>query len=166
MLNNLKYFSMLTVVVFLAGFFYIIAFPNNFHKEESNLPETFSKLKDGDIYTVNVNGEDLNLGIAKSVEARIQGLMGVNELDHNYGMLFLFEDLAPRTFHMRNVYVSLDMIFLNENFEIVKIHSNTKTNQGEELYSSEGRAQYVIELEAGAAERLGLSEGDILDISQ
>jgi uncharacterized membrane protein (UPF0127 family) len=75
------------------------------------------------------------------------------------GMLFIFPYETEQSFWMKNTVLSLDIIFVNANFEIVKIHHNT-TPFSEQSYSSEKPAQYVVEVNAGYSNKLGLTEGD------
>lgn len=162
--KNLKYFVIFTMGILVVGFTYLITFPDTFQKDESVLPEHLEELNDNDILEKQIGNEVFQLEVATSIEKRIQGLMGRSSMGKNQGMIFIFEDSAPRIFHMRNVEFSLDMIFLNEEFRVVKIHKSTKINQEEELYASELPAQYVIELLGGSADRVGLSEGMVLEI--
>jgi uncharacterized membrane protein (UPF0127 family) len=82
-----------------------------------------------------------------------------DKLAENQGMLFIFEDDAPRAFWMKNTVLSLDMIFVNSRNEIVTIHKNT-TPYSEQSYESTKPAKYVIEVNAGYTDGHKVSVGD------
>jgi hypothetical protein len=104
------------------------------------------------------------LEFAQTRDELNQGLMHREELCEECGMLFIFEKQEVLSFWMKNTLVSLDIIFINENGEVVKIHRHTKTNQTQETYSSEKPARYVLEVNAGWSEAKNLQEGDKIDI--
>ncbi|MFB6182833.1 MAG: DUF192 domain-containing protein, partial [Candidatus Nanohaloarchaea archaeon] len=63
----------------------------------------------------------ITLEIADTREERKKGLMFRKSLKNNHGMLFIFNKSANRTFWMKNTYIPLNIIFINENLTIVKI---------------------------------------------
>jgi uncharacterized protein len=65
---------------------------------------------DGDVSTISVGDVDLRVWVADEPEERQRGLMGVESLPAGVdGMLFLFEEAAPRWFHMGNTLIPLDI---------------------------------------------------------
>jgi len=79
-------------------------------------------------------------------------------LDTDAGMLFLFDRLEIRRFWMRNCYIPLDMIFLDDQKNVVGIEENTIP--GDETGRGPDRpAQYVVELPGGYARSHGLGLG-------
>ena len=96
--------------------------------------------------------------LARNDEDRTRGLMYRRELPPNSGMLFLFEAPEIRRFWMRNTYIPLDIIFLNERRVVVGIEENTipldETSRGPDQ-----PAQYVVEVAGGEARRHGLTVG-------
>ncbi len=99
------------------------------------------------------------LEIAETPEALQQGLMYRTSLAPSTGMLFRFQEEAPRSFWMRNTLISLDMLFLTANGTIITIHEKTQT-QSDQSYSSTQPAQYGMELPAGTVQALGIRLGD------
>jgi uncharacterized membrane protein (UPF0127 family) len=80
-------------------------------------------------------------------------------LARDTGMLFLWEDEAPRRMWMKNTMVPLDMIFFDKEGRIIHIE-HTATPYTEETISSGGAAQGVLELAGGTSRRLGIAAGD------
>jgi uncharacterized protein len=113
---------------------------------------------------VEVNGQRYLVEIAADDATRTRGLMFRDELADNRGMLFIFEREAPRSFWMRNTRIPLDIIYLDRDLKVVSISANTPPCRTRQCpsYPSTGPAQYVLELNAGHAERLSLSRGDQL----
>jgi len=114
---------------------------------------------------MEVNSSVLNLEIARSEKELSDGLMFRTSMDNNKGMIFIFQDEQIRTFWMKNTLISLDIIYLDKEFNVVKIYSNTKTNQIKEIYSSLKPSQYAIELNGGRSAELGITEGLKLNIN-
>ena len=56
----------------------------------------------------------------------MRGLMDRLNLPENAGMLFIFAKDEPRSFWMKNTYISLDIIYINSNKEIVSIQKYTQ----------------------------------------
>ena len=92
-------------------------------------------------------------------QQRALGLMFREELAPDAGMLFLFDREAPRSFWMKNTYIPLDLIFLNDQGVIVSIASDAIPHDESSIPS--GRpASAVLEVPAGTAEDLGIAPGD------
>ena len=74
-------------------------------------------------------------------------------------MLFIFPNEEYRSFWMANTPLSLDIIFVNSAREIVTIQRDA-VPFSEESVPSTKPATYVVEVNAGYADRHGLAEGD------
>lgn len=100
----------------------------------------------------------VEVAVADDEDERNQGLMDVRDLPKDKGMLFIFEESEPRSFWMANTPLALDIIFVNEDYEIVRIHHNTKP-YSEKNFESEKPAKYVIETNAGFTISHDIQEG-------
>ncbi len=111
-------------------------------------------------------GEDIiELEVAKTSEQQRIGLMYRQSLEKNRGMIFLFEQLRPVKFWMKNVNISLDMIFLaNGTVKEVIINVPPCSVDPCPTYGPENLVNQVIELRGGRAEELGIKPGDKLKI--
>lgn len=101
----------------------------------------------------------LQVEIADDPEERAQGLMHRKSLPKDYGMLFDFGQEQPVSFWMKNTYVSLDMIFIRKNGTVASIERNTEP-LSEEGVPSGAAVRFVLEVEAGVADELGVEVGD------
>lgn len=84
--------------------------------------------------------------IASTAQSRAMGLMWREELDGIDGMIFVFPVEEMRIFWMSNTLISLDIIFLNADMEVINIERGTKVNQTEERYHSDLPSKFVLEL--------------------
>jgi uncharacterized membrane protein (UPF0127 family) len=73
-------------------------------------------------------------------------------------MLFVWPEEAPRTMWMKDTFIPLDMIFIDGQGNIVSIINNAVPHDLSPL-GGDRPAQYVLELPAGDANRLGLAVG-------
>lgn len=105
----------------------------------------------------------IDVAIADDDESRSEGLMDVHNLPADTGMLFIFEGDQPRSFWMANTPLSLDIMFVNSNFEIVRIHRNTQPYSHEQI-RSELPAKYVVEVNAGYSLRHDITEGMFISV--
>ncbi|NCP83710.1 MAG: DUF192 domain-containing protein [Bacteroidetes bacterium] len=99
----------------------------------------------------------LLVALSNTPEERNAGLMGIESLKQNHGMLFVFDKNQPLSFWMANTPLSLDIIFVNDDYKIVRIHSNTEPFSTKQYESGEN-ATYVIETIGGFC-----IENDILE---
>jgi len=119
----------------------------------------------GELTFLSAKGKEIskiNIEIADTDRKRMQGLMYRKTMDENNGMLFVFPVSELQSFWMKNTVLSLDIMYVNENKEIVKIHKNTKPYSEESLPSLK-KAMYVVEVNAGYSEKHKIAEGDKID---
>ncbi|MDO8264956.1 MAG: DUF192 domain-containing protein [Candidatus Parcubacteria bacterium] len=98
---------------------------------------------------------------ALTQEEKAKGLMFRENLEQNKGMLFVFNKEGEYSFWMKNTLIPLDIIWMNEYKEVVFISKNSRPCNTEDCLSiSPGvDAKYVLELNAGTADNIGLSAG-------
>lgn len=103
--------------------------------------------------------------IAEDETARTQGLMGRQTMAEDQGMLFIFPNEEYRSFWMANTPLPLDIIYVSAAKEVVTIQRNT-VPYSEESVPSTRPATYVVEVNAGFADRHGIAEGDRVEWSR
>ena len=101
--------------------------------------------------------------VVDTLETRTQGLMFRESLSENSGMWFVFPGNGTYPFWMKNTLISLDIIWVNENLEVVYI-ANAIPCEADPCpnYNPRVLAKFVLEINAGSAERAGLKVGDVL----
>jgi len=101
--------------------------------------------------------------LAKTPEEIRKGLMFRESLEPDKGMLFIFEEESEHSFWMKDTKIPLDIIWINSNKEVIFIEKGVQPCQGEcEVFSPEVVARYVLELNAGTTDSLGVGLGDKL----
>lgn len=103
--------------------------------------------------------------IADEPEEWRRGLMERPALAPEAGMLFLFPDVAPRSFWMMNTLIALDIIFVDAQGYILNIHHSVPPCQPPRecpSYASTAPAKYVLEIAGGQARARGIRAGDRL----
>ncbi len=88
-----------------------------------------------------------------------QGLMFRRSLAPDAGMLFDFGRPINVTMWMKNTLIPLDMLFLDENGTIIDIHERA-VPLSLDMIAANAPSRYVIELNGGTVERLGIKPGD------
>ena len=107
----------------------------------------------------STGAHSFNVEIADDPEEQRRGLMYRRELAPDAGMLFLYEEQELLSYWMRNTYVSLDIIYIDDQGHIVSIAKNT-TPLSERSIPSSGPAIAVLEVIAGTSDELGFAAGD------
>ncbi len=98
------------------------------------------------------------VAVAKTDESRMFGLMNLDELPKNFGMIFSFKPNQVAVMWMKNTRIPLDMIFIDENNIIANIKTGA-TPYSLDLISSEVKVEKVLEINAGLVEELGIKIG-------
>lgn len=84
--------------------------------------------------------------------------MHVPSMAQSKGMLFVYDTPQPVAFWMKNTLIPLDMLFVDGSGTIRKIHSNAIPHDETAIPGGQG-IQYVLEINGGLAEKLGLEAG-------
>ena len=97
--------------------------------------------------------------IAKTEDEHAKGLMYRRFMPADRGMLFEFDVDEPVSFWMKNTYIALDMVFIAPDGAVTHIAENAEP-LSEALVPSGGPCVGVLELNGGAAAKIGLKVGD------
>lgn len=122
----------------------------------------------GGIYLLNnksnkvcFNDNCFSVRLVETPGAQNQGLMFEEKLGPDEGMLFIFETEGEYSFWMKNTLIPLDIIWINENMEVVFMERNTQPcRKNCQVFSPEVQSKYVLELNAGIAEKTGINIGN------
>jgi uncharacterized membrane protein (UPF0127 family) len=111
---------------------------------------------------VDLRGPDMALRFQVEVmddaAERAQGLMFRESLPKFSGMLFVYETPQPVAFWMRNTLIPLDMLFFDPAGRLTRIQSNA-TPLDETPIPGGDNIRYVLEINGGLAESLGIEPG-------
>ena len=123
--------------------------------------------------TVQVDDKILEVYLADTDPRRMRGLMWETQdfLANDKGMLFVFNEPGTRSMWMKNMQFHLDIIWFDENGNVVSIKKNVPpciTPLEVMSCKSDGvsadNAQYVLELVAGYIDQYGVTENSQLQL--
>lgn len=110
---------------------------------------------------VQIGNKTYNLLVATTEEEKEKGLMGIEELSEDEGMLFDYSDepQAELSFWMKNVDIPLDIIFVNQEGSVISVKQGVP-NSEEYITEDSEFISCVIELNANS----GVKAGDKTDL--
>lgn len=113
--------------------------------------------------SVELRGRRIEVEVAADDASRMRGLMDRTSMPAEHGMLFVFPDEAMRSFWMKDTLIPLDMLFFDGQRRLVTLLRDVPPCKADpcQAYPSTAPAHYVLELNAGAASKLGVHEGDV-----
>ena len=117
---------------------------------------------------VELAGHRYTVEVAATDEARARGLMFRDRLEDGHGMLFVHDVEAPQAYWMKNTRIALDILYFDDARRLVSQQRDVPPCSGGNRcpsYPSKGAARYVLELNAGEAQRIGLQDGETLTLS-
>ena len=137
-------------LLLMATALFIYTQNNNLKNKSNNIPK------------VCFENKCFEVEIADTLEERERGLMNRAKLDLNNGMFFVFEKEGVYNFWMKNVLIPLDMIWIDGNNKVVFINENAEPCKVEpcEVFSSDKKAKYVLEVNGGVSREIELNIGD------
>ena len=97
--------------------------------------------------------------VMRTESERARGLMFRRYMPDDRGMLFAFGRNEPAFMWMKNTYIPLDMVFIDRKGVVASIAADTEPFS-ERTIASGAPVWGVVELNAGAAAKMGLAVGD------
>ena len=116
-----------------------------------------------DIVILSQKPQRFSVEVAKSDREQAKGLMFRQHLPQNEGMLFVYAPARPVSMWMKNTYISLDMLFINTDGEIMQIYENT-IPMSLDLLSSQYNTAYVLEINAGLVNQHEIKVGQRIEL--
>lgn len=116
---------------------------------------------------VELAGQRYTVEIADDDAERARGLMFRDALGEGTGMLFIHERTEPQAYWMKNTRIALDILYFDDDLKLVSQQRDVPPcSAGDRCppYPSDSPARFVLELNAGEAERLGLEDGMALQL--
>jgi len=110
-----------------------------------------------------IKGNPLTVELATTPTTRGCGLSHRAELPQNRGMLFIFSDLKPRNFWMKDTFIPLSIAYLDKSGQIFSIQEMVPL-QTDQQYPSLQPAAYALEVNQGWFSRNGIEVGDTVEM--
>ncbi|PTX52558.1 hypothetical protein IQ03_01189 [Gemmobacter caeni] len=99
------------------------------------------------------------VSLADTPETREKGLMFVEELPREEGMLFLFDTVGEVGFWMKNTLIPLDMLFITPEGRVATLYEGAIPHDETTIWSGHP-VSAVLEVNAGEVARAGIRPGD------
>jgi uncharacterized membrane protein (UPF0127 family) len=102
----------------------------------------------------------IEVEIVNTPETRQKGLSGRESLSVGSGMLFEFDQSSESNcFWMKDMNFSIDMIWMNEDREVITVKTNVAPETFPESFCPESPAKYGLEVVENRAESLEITPG-------
>jgi uncharacterized membrane protein (UPF0127 family) len=115
--------------------------------------------------SVAIGDNKINAEVVQSDQDKEQGLSGRSCIREDQGMLFVFKESGKYDFWMKDMKFAIDIIWLNESKQAVKVEPNITPATYPKTFVNERPAMYVLELRATRAQQLNIVEGSQLQFN-
>jgi uncharacterized membrane protein (UPF0127 family) len=159
----------IAIIIFLLGVaviaFFVFGPQNRQEPQEQPVVTLIEKTLE-----IKIAGKTINATVADTEEKRKKGLSGISALSEDEGMIFVFPESGYYSFWMKDMLFPIDIIWIDENKEVVYIKKNALPESFPDSFSSldaedEKTAKYVLEVFSGFADKFSLSVGDAVEFS-
>lgn len=116
--------------------------------------------------TISIDGFNVSMAIASTDEQRIRGLSGLEKMNENEGMVFLFDEPSKQGFWMNKMNFPIDIIWLDTNSKVVHIEKKLepcKIFLACPVYNPQVDSLYVIELRSGFTDDHSIENGMMIN---
>lgn len=144
-MNKVKKFSNLSVPAF-SVLFLIAAAVFLFFEEKNGVQ-------------IEIGDTKIQAIVAISESDKEKGLSGREKISENEGMLFVFDESGIYPFWMKDMLISIDMLWLDENKKVITIIENASPESYPMTFVSKLPAKYVVETSAGFSKRHKIATG-------
>ena len=107
---------------------------------------------------VTIGAHVFHVQIAATEALQERGLMGVKTLASDHGMLFVWNNVAPREFYMKDTLIPLDLISIRAH-SVVAVATMVPCKADPCPITRTPAADAALEVPAGTAKRAGISAG-------
>ena len=133
-----------------------------FRRKNAKDPNPDRKGKAINVKTEEFTTLPLHVEVPTNIKEFNLGLMFRESLDKNSGMLFVFEEVAQQSFHMRDTMIPLDIAFIRAD-GIIESIKHLEPNE-ENPVASDGDILCAIEVNRGWFAENNVEVGDEIDI--
>lgn len=103
------------------------------------------------VYTEDDTENHYKVQVAFTDEEQKRGLQGVEQMEVDEGMLFVYNNEQELSFWMKGVKIPLTVVFINSDMEVIAVYD---AEPGDEEYMTE-TVMYVLEVSAGEDIEIG-----------
>jgi uncharacterized membrane protein (UPF0127 family) len=113
-----------------------------------------------DVVDLRDGGNSLrfHVEVMDTEQGREKGLMFRESMPKFSGMLFVYDRPQPVAFWMKNTLIPLDMLFFDGEGKLVRVKSEAQPHDETPVVGGDA-IQYVLEINGGLSETLGIAPG-------
>jgi uncharacterized membrane protein (UPF0127 family) len=126
----------------------------------------FGRFMNYDTAKISLDSTSYKVYLANTPYQQELGLSYSLPLSGHTGMLFSFDKSDTYGFWMKDMWYSLDLIWIDHEMKVVWIEHHISPKTFPHVYIPSMPAQYVLELRSGEAQVNGLSVGDVVKIEK
>ena len=163
------YFSITLIAILVIFCFFILQNGNQGDRTSTWKPDLQvnkvlpQKLAKNKINYVKIAGKLLKVDLATTTREQEQGLSGRKDLADDAGMLFIFQKPSVNYFWMKDMNFPIDMVWIDENFQVVYIEKNAKPESYPKTFGPNKNSKYVLEVQARFSEKNNLKVGEKIE---
>lgn len=158
--RSVKFTTLIILIIVLAFAFWSgLSFRDYYNYIFKNAP-SMSEAVYSTRGQLSVNSESWNVEIASTASQKENGLSNRQALRYREGMLFVFDKSDYQKFWMKDMLISLDIIFFDENWKIILIEKNLSAKTFPKTFGDTVKSKFVLEVNGGEASSAGLQVGD------
>tara|TARA_Y100001937_G_scaffold105870_1_gene147077 strand:- start:19 stop:426 length:408 start_codon:yes stop_codon:yes gene_type:complete len=124
------------------------------------IQKTLSQIRPPDDSKFSINGIPLDLEVVDTPDKIQMGLMFREKLAANGGMIFIFQDVQPRSFWMRNTKIPLSIAYADREGVIINIEDMEPFSDRRIL--SKAPAFCALEMNQGWFDDNKIKPGDVI----
>lgn len=162
--------SILVLVLILIVLYFIFRSKKIEHKpasvlsvtEERDHKQRFVHKKDilKNMKYISFGTQNIKSYFAETTDERARGLSVFDTFGDNESMLFVFDKLGRHSFWMRDMKFDIDIVWLNEDKQVVFIKEHAKPLDFPETYKPDMKALYVLEFNDNFISQNNIHLGD------
>jgi uncharacterized membrane protein (UPF0127 family) len=121
--------------------------------------------------SVHVGTGTIRAELALTPSERALGLSGRDALDRDAGMLFVFKQPGFESFWMKDMRFPLDFVWISSDRRVLELTRNVPppaagtSDAGLAVYKPSAAVGYVLEINGGVADQLGITTGQAVTFS-
>ncbi len=115
--------------------------------------------------TIVVGENTFNTIVSDTEALRSKGLSGRTGLEADQAMIFVFDSPDMLGFWMKDMFFSIDMLWLDAESRIVSFEKNVSPDTYPKVFFPTSPSLYVIEFSAGTLDKIGISKGEYIQIN-
>lgn len=120
------------------------------------------------MWKVKIKSLDVNATVAANSNDQKKGLSKRSSLPLNEGMIFVFDQVGPYPFWMKDMKFAIDIIWLDDQKKVVDIATDVPIQPGKSerdliVYKPKDDSKYVLEVNAGLSALNNIQIGDVAE---